>query len=50
MIDMHLSDAIRYVGAAATDIDVFEPQYPVPNGDAYKSYLIVDDKLAVMDP
>ncbi len=49
MIDMHLSDAIRYVGVDDTDIDLFESQYPVPNGVSYNSYVILDEKVAVMD-
>ena len=49
MTDMHLSDAIRYVGADDTDIDLFESQYPVPNGVSYNSYVILDEKVAVMD-
>ena len=49
MIDMHLSDTIRYVGVDDTDIDLFESQYPVPNGVSYNSYVILDEKVAVMD-
>ena len=49
MTDMHLSDAIRYVGADDTDIDLFESQYPVPNGVSYNSYVILDEKVAVQD-
>ena len=49
MTDMHLSDAIRYVGTDDTDIDLFESQYPVPNGVSYNSYVILDEKVAVMD-
>ena len=49
MIDMHLSDTIRYVGTDDTDIDLFESQYPVPNGVSYNSYVILDEKVAVMD-
>ncbi len=40
---------IYYVGADDRDIDLFEGQYVVPNGIAYNSYVIMDDKIAVMD-
>ena len=40
---------IRYVGVNDHDLDLFEGQYPVPNGMAYNSYLILDEKIAVMD-
>lgn len=49
MIELHVSDAIRYVGVDDTTIDLFESQYPVPNGVSYNSYLILDDKVAIMD-
>lgn len=44
-----LSDSIFYIGADDHDIDLFESQYPVPHGISYNSYLILDDKVAVMD-
>ena len=44
-----ISDAIRYIGADDTDIDLFEGQYEVPNGVSYNSYVILDEKIAVMD-
>lgn len=44
-----ISDAIRYIGADDTDIDLFEGQYEVPNGVSYNSYVILDEKVAVMD-
>ena len=44
-----ISDAIRYVGVDDKDTDLFEGQYIVPNGIAYNSYLIMDDKIALMD-
>jgi flavorubredoxin len=44
-----ISDAIRYVGVDDKDIDLFESQYIVPNGVSYNSYLILDDKIALMD-
>lgn len=44
-----ISDSIRYIGVDDTDIDLFESQYIVPNGISYNSYLILDEKIAVMD-
>ena len=49
MSDVKISDSIIYVGASDTTIDLFESQYVVPNGMAYNSYVILDDKVAVMD-
>lgn len=49
MTDLHISDAVRYVGVDDTTIDLFEGQYPVPNGVSYNSYLILDEKIAVLD-
>ena len=46
---MRITDDIRYVGVNDHDIDLFEGQYIVPNGMAYNSYVIVDEKIAVMD-
>ena len=46
---MSLTDSIFYVGVNDHDIDLFEGQYIVPNGMAYNSYVIVADKVAVMD-
>ena len=46
---MHISAAIRYIGVNDTDIDLFESQYVVPHGVSYNSYLILDEKVAVMD-
>ncbi len=44
-----ISESIRYVGVNDKKIDLFEGQYQVPNGMAYNSYVILDDKIAVMD-
>ena len=44
-----ISNSIKYVGVNDHKIDLFEGQYVVPNGMAYNSYVIVDDKIAVMD-
>ena len=46
---MHITDDIRYVGVNDHQLDLFEGQYIVPNGMAYNSYLIMDEKIAVMD-
>ncbi len=47
--DMDITKDIKYVGVNDRKIDLFESQYKVPNGVAYNSYLIVDEKVAVMD-
>ena len=44
-----ISDAIRYIGVDDTTIDLFESQYVVPEGVSYNSYLILDEKVALMD-
>ena len=49
MSKVTISDSIRYVGVDDKDIDLFESQYIVPNGVSYNSYLILDDKIALMD-
>lgn len=49
MTDVHISDTIRYVGVDDTTLDLFESQYAVPNGVSYNSYVILDEKVAVMD-
>ena len=46
---MTISDTIKYIGVDDLDIDLFESQYVVPEGMSYNSYLIVDDKIAIMD-
>ncbi len=46
---MQISKDIRYIGVNDHEIDIFEAQYSVPNGMAYNSYVILDDKIAVMD-
>ena len=46
---MNISDSIKYIGVNDHEIDLFEGQYIVPNGMAYNSYVILDDKIAVMD-
>lgn len=49
MADVKISDSIVYIGVDDKDIDLFESQYEVPNGVSYNSYLILDEKIAVMD-
>lgn len=46
---MHITNDIRYVGVNDHQVDLFEGQYVVPNGMAYNSYVILDEKIAVMD-
>lgn len=46
---MIVSDSVKYIGVDDTDIDLFESQYPVPDGVSYNFYVILDDKIAVMD-
>lgn len=48
-MNVTISDAIRYIGVDDTTIDLFESQYDVPEGVSYNSYLILDDKVALMD-
>lgn len=45
----HVTDSIYYVGVDDKDIDLFENQYVVPNGMAYNSYVIDDEKIVIMD-
>ena len=49
MYNMEISKEVKYVGVNDHEIDLFEGQYRVPNGMAYNSYVILDDKIAVMD-
>lgn len=46
---MNISDKIKYIGVDDTTLDLFESQYAVPDGVSYNSYVILDDKTAVMD-
>ena len=46
---MKITDTIKYVGVNDHQIDLFEGQYKVPNGMSYNSYVILDEKIAVMD-
>ena len=45
----NVTDTVFYVGVDDKDIDLFENQYIVPNGIAYNSYVIMDEKIAIMD-
>ena len=47
--DIVVTDAVKYVGVQDYDLDLFEGQYIIPNGVAYNSYVIMDEKTAVMD-
>lgn len=49
MRDIIISENIKYIGADDKTIDLFESQYIVPNGVSYNSYVILDEKVAVMD-
>ena len=44
-----ISETIKYIGVNDHNIDLFEGQYDVPNGMAYNSYAIIDEKIAIMD-
>ena len=46
---MKITDTIKYVGVNDHQVDLFEGQYKVPNGMSYNSYVILDEKIAVMD-
>ena len=46
---MTVTDTIKYIGVNDHDIDLFEGQYIVPNGMSYNSYVILDEKIAIMD-
>lgn len=49
MNNIIISDSIKYIGVDDTTLDLFESQYIVPHGVSYNSYLILDEKIAVMD-
>ena len=49
MKEVTVTDSVLYVGCDDRDIDLFESQYRVPNGVTYNSYVIMDEKIAVMD-
>ena len=49
MNNVIISESIKYIGVDDTTLDLFESQYIVPHGVSYNSYLILDEKIAVMD-
>ena len=46
---MKITDSIKYIGVDHIGLDLFENQYIVPNGMAYNSYIIEDEKIAILD-
>lgn len=48
-MEIKISDSVKYIGCDDKTIDLFESQYTVPNGVSYNSYVILDEKIAVMD-
>ena len=48
-MEKKITDGIFYIGADDRDLDLFESQYVVPNGVSYNSYVIMDEKIAIMD-
>ena len=46
---MKITNDIKYIGVNDHQVDLFEGQYVVPNGMAYNSYAIIDEKIAIMD-
>lgn len=49
MKDTYISDSVLYIGITDKTLDLFESQYQVPNGVTYNSYVIMDERIAVMD-
>ena len=49
MKDITITDSILYVGVDDKDLDLFESQYIIPNGVSYNSYVIMDEKITIMD-
>ena len=49
MKEIIITDSIRYIGVDDKTLDLFEAQYPIPDGVSYNSYVILDEKVAVMD-
>lgn len=49
MSEVYVTDSIKYVGADDKTLDLFESQYVIPNGVSYNSYVILDEKIAIMD-
>ena len=49
MKDIKITDSILYVGVDDKTLDLFESQYIIPNGVSYNSYVIMDEKITIMD-
>lgn len=49
MDNYYIAEDVRYIGVDDTDLDLFEGQYPIPEGVTYNSYFIDDEKLAILD-
>ncbi|SFU90438.1 Flavorubredoxin [Clostridium sp. DSM 8431] len=49
MNSINISDSVKYVGSNDKTLDLFESQYKIPNGVSYNSYVILDEKIAIMD-
>ncbi|MCI8637703.1 MAG: MBL fold metallo-hydrolase [Coprococcus sp.] len=49
MSDVTISESVKYIGVDDATLDLFEGQYVVPNGISYNSYVILDERIAVMD-
>ena len=47
-MSVKFSDSVKYIGVDDTTIDLFESQYVVPKGVSYNSYVILDDKVALI--
>lgn len=48
-MEQDITQTIKYIGVDDTDLDLFESQYIIPNGMSYNSYIILDEKIAIMD-
>ena len=48
-MEVKITDAVKYIGVDDTTLDLFESQYHIPNGISYNSYVILDEKTAVLD-
>ena len=49
MTDVKITDSVKYIGVSDRTLDLFESQYIIPNGMPYNSYVIFDEKIAIMD-
>ena len=48
-MNTNITDSVKYIGVDDKELDLFESQYIIPNGVSYNSYVIIDEKIAVMD-